>query len=94
MGMLPSPKSGPRRPRKKFLRYFPGGFRDETYREWERDYKWETHTRWEESLNQREFRRLLRERAFAEVASRAVRTEQRSRHSMISLSRKWRCAMR
>jgi hypothetical protein len=69
--------------RKKFLRFFPGGFRDETYLEWERDYKWETHQNWEEALNRNEFRRLLEKRQYAEIAARAVRTEQRSRHSMI-----------
>ena len=42
--------SGAKRARKKFLRYFPGGFRDATYLEWEREYKWETHERWEEAL--------------------------------------------
>ena len=74
---------GAARCRRKFLRYFPGGFRDETYLDWERDYKWESHERWEEALGRSEFRRLLREGAFAEIAARAVRVEQRSRHSMI-----------
>src|SRR5687767_13890722 len=69
--------------RRKFLRHFPGGFRDETYLEWERDYKWEAHERWEEALGRAEFRRLLRADEFAEIAARAVRVEQRSRHSMI-----------
>jgi hypothetical protein len=69
--------------RRKFLKYFPKGFSDETYLSWERDYKWESHGRWEEALGKVEFRRLLREGAFAEVAARAVRVEQRSRHSMI-----------
>src|SRR5688572_26735592 len=69
--------------RRKFLRHFPGGFRDPTYLEWERDYKWETHERWEEVLSRAEFGRLLRARAFGEVAARAIRVEQRSRHSMI-----------
>jgi hypothetical protein len=69
--------------RKKFLRFFPKGFRDETYLEWERDYKWETHQNWEEALNRNEFRSLLEKRQYAEIAARAVRTEQRSRHSMI-----------
>src|SRR3712207_9505963 len=69
--------------RKKFLRYFPGGFTDETYLDWERDYKWEAHGRWEEALGRAEFRRLLRAGEFAEVASRAVRVEQRTRHSML-----------
>jgi hypothetical protein len=75
--------SGSTRAREKFLRYFPKGFRDGTYIEWERSYKWETHERWDEALNRDEFRRLLEKGEYAEVAARAVRTEQRSRHSMI-----------
>ena len=69
--------------RRKFLRFFPGGFADETYVEWEREYKWETHERWEAALGHDELRALLRAGEFAEVAARAVRVEQRSRHSMI-----------
>ena len=69
--------------RRKFLRFFPKGFRDETYLAWDRDYKWETHLGWQEVLSQEEFRRLLKKREYAEIAARAVRTEQRSRHSMI-----------
>lgn len=75
--------SGPARCRRKFLRFFPKGFRDETYLAWERDYKWETHQRWEEALNRNEFRRLLDAGEHSEIAARAVRTEQRSQHSMI-----------
>jgi hypothetical protein len=75
--------SGAEACRRKFLRYFPGGFKDETYLDWERDYKWEAHERWEEALGRAEFRRLLRAGEFAEAAARAVRVEQRTRHSMI-----------
>lgn len=75
--------AGAMRCRRKFLRIFPGGFRDSTYLDWERDYKWETHERWEQALGRDEFRGLLRERQFAEVAARALRVEQRSRHSMV-----------
>jgi hypothetical protein len=75
--------AGALRCRRKFLRFFPEGFRDETYIEWERGYKWETHERWEEALGREEFRGLLRRGEFAEIAARAVRVEQRSRHSMI-----------
>src|SRR5947209_5160859 len=75
--------AGALRCRQKFLRFFPGGFRDGTYVEWERGYKWETHERWEEALSHAEFRRLLRAGEFAEIAARAVRVEQRSRYSMI-----------
>ncbi|MDQ3802985.1 MAG: hypothetical protein M3416_03915 [Acidobacteriota bacterium] len=74
---------GAERCRRKFLRFFPGGFRDEKYVAWERGYKWETHERWEEALGRDEFRGLLRRGEFAEVASRAVRVEQRARYSMI-----------
>jgi hypothetical protein len=78
-----SSRVGPARCRRKFLRFFPGGFRDETYLDWEREYKWETHQRWEAALGQAEFRRLIRAGAHGEVASRAVRVEQQSRHSMM-----------
>jgi hypothetical protein len=69
--------------RRKFLRFFPGGFHDQTYLDSERDYKCETHRRWEETLGRGEFARLLHAREFVEIAARAVRVEQRSRHSMI-----------
>lgn len=78
-----SPPSAALRCRRKFLRFFPAGFGDATYLEWERDYKWETHLRWQAELGKDEFRRLLRARQYTEVAARAVRVEQRSRHSMI-----------
>ena len=69
--------------RRKFLRFFPEGFRDETYIDWERGYKWETHSRWQAALDRDEFCQLLRRREFSEVAARAVRVEQASRHSML-----------
>lgn len=75
--------AGALRCRRKFLRFFPEGFRDETYIAWEREYKWETHRRWQAALHREEFRRLLRRREFSEVAARAVRVEQASRHSML-----------
>ena len=51
--------------------------------EWERNYKWQTHERWELALGAREFRGLLRRGEYREIALRAVRVEQQSRHSMI-----------
>src|SRR5690606_34387898 len=53
------------------------------YLDWERDYKWQTHERWEEVLGRSAMRRLLKAGAFEEVAARAVRVEQSSRHPMI-----------
>jgi len=61
--------------RRKFLRLFPGGFRDETYLAWERDYKWQAHREWEEQLGREQFRDLLYARDFGEIAARAVRIE-------------------
>jgi hypothetical protein len=69
--------------RRKFLGFFPGGFNDPTYLEWERDYKWQTHQRWNRALGKRDFRALLRRHDYGEIAARAVRVEQQSRHSMI-----------
>ena len=68
----------PERCRRKFLRFFPGGFRDETYIDWERDYKWQAHLQWSTSLAADEFRRLRKARQFQEIANRAVRIESRT----------------
>ena len=69
--------------RRKFLRFFPDGFVDQDYVETERGYKWETHRRWREALGAAEFRALLHAGRHDEIAARAVRTEQRSLHSML-----------
>jgi hypothetical protein len=69
--------------RRRFLRFFPRGFADPDYVETERDYKWDTHVRWMQSLGPDEFRRLIRRREFAEIAMRAIRVEQSSAYSMI-----------
>lgn len=64
--------------RKKFLRFFRGGFRDETYIDWERDYKWQAHLQWNESLARQRFQSLLRDGEFSEIATSAVRIESRT----------------
>jgi hypothetical protein len=69
---------GPDRCRRKFLNHFPDGFNDETYIDWERDYKWEAHERWESELSQRELRSLVQNGDAAEVARRAVTIESRT----------------
>jgi hypothetical protein len=65
--------SGAERCRRKFLRFFPGGFEDETYYDWERGYKWEAHQRWCEEVDP-----LLGTRNYDEIAARAVRIESRT----------------
>ena len=69
------PPQGIERAKRKFLRKFPGGFRDETYLAWERDYKWEAHLEWQAHLGVTAFREKLRARQFQDIAARAVRIE-------------------
>ena len=66
------------RARRKFLRFFPGGFRDPTYLDWERGYKWEAHQQWDQFLSRPTFRALLRAEEFQQIASHAVRIESRT----------------
>ncbi|MDB6125145.1 MAG: hypothetical protein JWQ71_4138 [Pedosphaera sp.] len=64
--------------RRKFLRFFPKGFRDEKYYHWERGYKWRAFEHWSQSLDHTTFRMLLREDKFSEIAARAIRIESRT----------------
>ena len=75
---MPARISGPERCRRKFLKFFPDGFRDETYIDWERGYKEEAHERWEEMLNENELRSLIRANDHTEAARRAVTIESRT----------------
>jgi hypothetical protein len=75
---MPPRLSGPDRCRRKFLRFFPDGFRDETYIDWERGYKWEAHERWERELGENELLSLLKSGEHEEVARRAVTIESRT----------------
>ena len=70
--------AGPARCRRKFLRFFPEGFRDPTYIDWERGYKWEAHERWRELLGREVHRELIADGEYAEVARRAVTIESRT----------------
>jgi len=64
--------------RRKFLRFFPGGFQDETYLDWERNYKWDAHERWDASLGRNAFRDELSAKGFRAIAARAVQIESRT----------------
>jgi hypothetical protein len=66
------------RARRKFLRAFPGGFRDETYIDWERDYKWQAHLRWEDALSEAAFRQRIADRQFEDIARLASSVESRT----------------
>jgi hypothetical protein len=69
---------GPIRCRRKFLRFFPKGFYDPKYIDWERGYKWDAHVRWEETLGRDIQRDLIKQGDFAELALRAVGIESRT----------------
>jgi hypothetical protein len=77
-GAKVAPTAAARRCRRKFLHYFPDGFRDETYLAWERDYKWNAHLRWREALAPPRFAELLAAGAHREIAAEAVRIESRT----------------
>ncbi len=72
------PRSGATRARRRFLRVFPDGFRDETYLDWERNYKWRAHEEWTAVLSRPRFRRLLAQGRFSDIAAHAVRIESRT----------------
>jgi hypothetical protein len=78
----PHPKrivaAGAVKARKKFLAVFPKGFADETYIDWERDYKWQAHRRWQERLAEPLFAARLGRHDFAGIARDAIAIEGRT----------------
>lgn len=66
------------RHRKRFLRFFPDGFYDPLYFDWEHDYKWGAHRLFQELLSKKNFESLLRKREYDEIASRALKVETRT----------------
>jgi len=73
---LPAP--GAVRCRKKFLRFFPRGFQDPKYLDWERGYKEEAHRGWMRALAPETFHARLRAGQHAAIAAEAVRIESRT----------------
>jgi hypothetical protein len=73
-----SRSAGATRCRKKFLRFFPEAFQDETYIDWERGYKVNAHEKWTELLNRAQYQDLLQQGNFIEIAARAVKIESRT----------------
>jgi hypothetical protein len=60
------------------VRYFPKGFYDPLYEDWERDYKWEAHRRWTATLDRETIHKLLAAGRHSEIAARAVAIEART----------------
>ena len=63
---------------KKFLAYYPQGFRDPSYLDLERGYKEAAHALWMERLHPSAFRSLLKRERYREIAHEAVRIESRT----------------
>jgi hypothetical protein len=81
MGVATTPAkraSGAAKCRRKFLKFFPKGFYDQKYVDWERGYKWEAHERWLELLARKTHRGLIEDGKHAEVARLAVTIESRT----------------
>jgi hypothetical protein len=64
--------------RRKFLRFFPDGFEDETYLAWDRNYKWAAHDAWVRQIPKTTHAGLLLRREFALIARLAVTIESRT----------------
>ena len=67
-----------RRCQERFLRFFPAGFRDETYLEWERNYKWDAHERLCAVLRRSALRSLIDAGDYLAIARHAVTIEART----------------
>lgn len=61
--------------KKRFLKFFPKGFKDQRYIEWERDYKWAAHKLFQANLNKENFAALIRAREYDEIAKFALQVE-------------------
>jgi hypothetical protein len=64
--------------KRKFLRFFPEGFRDETYLDWERGYKLQAHREWQSVLNRTAYQSKLSQGKFVEIGVDAVKIESRT----------------
>ena len=73
-----TPLPGLGKARRKFLSAFTGGFHDETYLDWERDYKWDAHLRWQQTLAAPSFSQLLKKGEHRQIAKTALAIESRT----------------
>ena len=77
--------------RRKFLQFYPGGYRDRDYVELERNYKWNAHEKWCTTLDRITYSSLLRSKKFHRL--RISRCPSNRGPICCSHSRKWRFAM-
>ena len=74
----PLPAGPALRCRKRFLKFFPRGFNDPKYFDWERGYKVQAHEEWQRVLSRSKFRSLLKTQKYLEIAAAAGRIESRT----------------
>jgi hypothetical protein len=67
-----------RRARRRFLEFFPDGFRDETYVDTERSYKWNAHREWIDAFGAGRMADMISAGDYHAIASGAVRLEART----------------
>jgi hypothetical protein len=60
---------------RRFLEFYPDGFRDADYVALERRYKWDAHRRFASELGRAQYTDRLRAGAYEDIARRAVRIE-------------------
>jgi hypothetical protein len=91
--MSPEPRSVPaglspaglRAAQRRFREIFPARFHDETYVEWERDYKQSAHELWNQLLGRRDFDALLAAGDHREIAARAIAVYARPKLNLLAL---------
>src|SRR4051812_35658965 len=71
--------------KRRFREIFPGGFQDDKYLAWERDYKWAAHVAWRRELDRATWAELLAAGAHGEVARRVASLYARSKLNMLAL---------
>ena len=64
--------------RRKFLKFFPRGFRDPKYFAWERGYKVDVHLQWNQALKREKFRNMINVGSFIEIGQIAARIESKT----------------
>jgi hypothetical protein len=67
-----------RRARRRFERFYPGGYHDGDYVDLERGYKWQAHRAWTAALGRDQLKAALSEGTHRAAAAEAVRIESRT----------------
>src|SRR3954470_13574896 len=71
--------------KRRFREIFPAGFRDPTYLDWERGYKWAAHLAWQRELDRTTWARLLAAKEYTEISRRIASFYAGSKLNMIAM---------